>query len=188
MSRGAFGSKRSLAIAAAVTSAVVAAIAFAVSNGSQASPPPGTPVGGETPAAGTVTLGDLPEFAMLAWSWGVSNSGSTQVGGGAGAGKANIQDISLTRVTDATTVELLKAVTTGSHFATAVVTATQADGATLVLELENVLVSAVSLGGSGGENAKTENLTLNFAKVTWTHSDSLGNEESGSWDIAENAP
>ena len=40
--------------------------------------------------------GHKDEIDVLAWSWGVSNSGSAHVGGGAGAGKANIQDLSLT--------------------------------------------------------------------------------------------
>ena len=34
---------------------------------------------------------------ILAWSWGLSNSGTAHVGGGAGAGKVNVQDISVTK-------------------------------------------------------------------------------------------
>ena len=34
------------------------------------------------------------EIDVLAWSWGLSQSGSFHVGGGGGAGKANFQDIS----------------------------------------------------------------------------------------------
>jgi len=30
------------------------------------------------------------EIDVLAWSWGMSNSGSAHVGGGAGAGKVNV--------------------------------------------------------------------------------------------------
>jgi type VI secretion system secreted protein Hcp len=37
---------------------------------------------------------------VLAWSWGMSNSGTTHVGGGGGAGKASFQDISLTKYVD----------------------------------------------------------------------------------------
>jgi type VI secretion system secreted protein Hcp len=33
---------------------------------------------------------------VLAWSWGVSNSGSTHQGGGGGSGKVNVQDLSFT--------------------------------------------------------------------------------------------
>ena len=37
---------------------------------------------------------------LLAWSWGMSQSGSFHVGGGGGAGKANFQDISCTKWID----------------------------------------------------------------------------------------
>ena len=40
------------------------------------------------------------EIDVLAWSWGMSNSGSAHVGGGAGAGKANVQDLSFTKYID----------------------------------------------------------------------------------------
>ena len=35
------------------------------------------------------------EIDVLAWSWGLSNSGDTHTGGGGGAGKVNVQDFSL---------------------------------------------------------------------------------------------
>ena len=34
---------------------------------------------------------------VLAWSWGMSNSGTFHGSGGGGAGKANFQDISFTK-------------------------------------------------------------------------------------------
>ena len=34
---------------------------------------------------------------VLAWSWGLSNSGTTHQGGGGGGGKANVQDLSFTQ-------------------------------------------------------------------------------------------
>ena len=142
-------------IAGVVTSAVVAAIAFAASNGQ----------GAQANAAGQVQLGNAAAFPMLAYSWGASNSGSAHSGGGAGAGKANVQDISFTKTTGSTTVGLLTSVTTGSHYPTAVVTAALGGSATMVYELENVIVTSVSLGGSGAERSPLENITLNFAKV-----------------------
>ena len=47
------------------------------------------------------------EIAILAWSWGVSNSGSAHLGGGAGSGKVNIQDLSLTKYIDVATPDLV---------------------------------------------------------------------------------
>src|SRR3954465_11656960 len=56
------------------------------------------------------------EIDVLAWSWGMSNSGSAHVGGGAGAGKANVQDVSFTKYIDASSAALMLACCTGEHF------------------------------------------------------------------------
>jgi type VI secretion system secreted protein Hcp len=178
--RGALGRLGSLVIAGVVTSAVVAAIAFAA-NGQGA--------GQALPTAGQVKLGNDPAFPMLAYSWGVSNSGSSHVGGGAGAGKANLQDFSFTKATDSTTVGLLKSVTTGTHYADVVITAQLGGTATMVYELENVIVTSVSLSGSGSEKRPVESITLNFAKVKWTHTDEAGNvTPPGSFNVVTNTP
>ena len=108
------------------------------------------------------------EIDVLAWSWGVSNGGTLHIGGGGGAGKANFQDLSLTKWVDKSTPNLLKAVTTGKHIASATLTVRKAGEKPLeyiVIKLDDILVTSVSTGGSGGEDRLTENVTLNFAKV-----------------------
>jgi len=56
------------------------------------------------------------EIDVLAWSWGLSNSGSAHVGGGAGAGKCNVQDLSFTKYIDKTSPDLMLACCNGKHF------------------------------------------------------------------------
>ncbi|MGO9992906.1 MAG: Hcp family type VI secretion system effector [Steroidobacteraceae bacterium] len=107
---------------------------------------------------------------VLAWSWGVSNSGSAHTGGGMGAGKANFQDISFTKYVDLASPALMDSCAKGTHIPTAKLIVRKAGGASaleyLVFSLDNVLVSSYSTGGSGGEDRLTENVSLNFAKVT----------------------
>jgi len=112
------------------------------------------------------------EIDVLAWSWGMTQSGSFHVGGGGGAGKVNIQDISITKYIDAATPNLMKACAAGTHFGNALLTVRKAGGEQeeyLTIAMEKVLVSSVSTGGSGGEDRLTENVTLNFAKVHTTY-------------------
>ena len=59
------------------------------------------------------------DIDVLAWSWGMSNSGTAHMGGGAGAGKANIQDVSITKYVDASSAALMLACCTGEHIPTA---------------------------------------------------------------------
>jgi type VI secretion system secreted protein Hcp len=112
------------------------------------------------------------EIDILAWSWGISNSGTAHMGGGAGAGKANFQDISVTKYVDSASHALMLGCATGEHFATAKLTVRKA-GKTpieyIVIEMHEVMITSVSTGGSGGEDRLTENISLNFGKVTFTY-------------------
>lgn len=113
------------------------------------------------------------EIQILAWSWGASQSGSFAMGeGGAGAGKANIQDLSFTKYLDKTSPLLLKGVTTGAHLDKATLSMSKAGGEQadfLKIILESVMVTSYSTGGSGGEDMITENVTLTFAKISFEH-------------------
>jgi type VI secretion system secreted protein Hcp len=105
---------------------------------------------------------------VLAWSWGCSNSGSAHVGGGAGAGKVNVQDISFTKYIDSASTALMLACMKGTHYTKANLVVRKAGDNPLEylkIEMTEVLITSVSTGGSGGEDRLTENVTLNFAKV-----------------------
>ena len=110
---------------------------------------------------------------VLAWSWGMSNSGTFHTGGGGGAGKANFQDISVTKWVDNASAELMKYCANGDHFATAKLIVRKAGKTPLeyiVIEMEKVMITSVSTGGSGGEEQLTENISLNFAEVKYSYS------------------
>jgi type VI secretion system secreted protein Hcp len=135
------------------------------------------------------------EIDVLAWSWGASNSGSAHVGGGAGAGKANVQDLSFTKYIDKSTPDLLNACCTGKHFATAVLIVRKAGEKPLEyikITLYQVLITSVSTGGSGGEDRLTENVSLNFAKVKFEYVEQNAKGEKAAtpsmlYDVAENS-
>ena len=136
------------------------------------------------------------EIDVLAWSWGMSNSGSAQTGGGGGSGKVNVQDLSFTKYVDKASPKLMLACCNGKHYDEVLLTVRKAGEKPveyIKLKLTEVLVTAVSTGGSGGEDRLTENVTLNFAefKMDYTPQDSKGAAGTAipvSWDIAGNAP
>ena len=107
------------------------------------------------------------EIDVLAWSWGLSNSGDTHTGGGGGAGKVNVQDFSFTKYMDKSTPNLVQYGCSGKHFPSAELVVRKAGDKPLEywrLTMEDVLITSVSTGGSKGEDRLTENVTLNFAK------------------------
>ena len=134
------------------------------------------------------------EIDVLAWSWGASNSGSAHVGGGAGAGKVNVQDLSFTKYLDKSTPDLLLSTCNGKHWDQAVLVVRKA-GETpleyLKITMSEVLVTSLSQGGSGGEDRLTENVTLNFAKVKVEYVEQVAKGGKGAtppmgWNISEN--
>lgn len=131
---------------------------------------------------------------VLSWSWGMSNSGTTHSGGGSGAGKANFQDISLTKYIDKSSPLLMSRCAKGAHIP-AVTLYVRTVGKVPIeyvkIQLTNVLVTSISTGGSGGEDRLTENISLNFAKVELDYVPAKSNGTADSpiaiqWDIPGN--
>jgi type VI secretion system secreted protein Hcp len=133
------------------------------------------------------------EIDVLAWSWGMSNSG-TVVGGGGGAGKAHVQDFSFTKFVDLSTTDLMLDTLTGKHIPEAKLTVRKAGDKPLeylVITFKDVIVTSVSTGGSGGEDRLTENVSLNFAEVEVEYTPqkpdgTAGPSKKFTWNIAEN--
>ncbi|VDC32767.1 Hcp family type VI secretion system effector [Pseudogemmobacter humi] len=132
---------------------------------------------------------------VLAWSWGASNSGSAHMGGGQGAGKANVQDLSITKWVDLGSPDILKFVCLGTHIPEIVLIVRKAGGNPLeyiTITMSDCILTSVSTGGSGGEDRLTENVTINFAKVKMQYVEqkkdgSAGDKPDFTFDIAGNA-
>jgi type VI secretion system secreted protein Hcp len=143
----------------------------------------------------SVVKGFEDQIQVLSWSWGMSQSGTTHTAQGGGAGKVNVQDLTFTHNVDAASPNLVKACCTGEHFDTATLTMRKAGGTALeyvTLTLTEVIISSVSMGGSGGEDLLSENVSLNFAKFKYSYQpqDAKGAKKGGaieaSYDIAKN--
>jgi len=135
------------------------------------------------------------EIDVLSWSWGMSNAGSAHAGGGAGAGKVNVQDLKFTKWVDKATPKLALACCSGKHFKDATLVVRKAGEKPveyLKIKMDTVFISSISTGGSGGEDRLTENVTLNFSKVSLDYIPQDDKGASGTaipmiWDIATNA-
>ena len=134
------------------------------------------------------------EIDVLSWSWGMSNAGSAHAGGGAGAGKVNVQDLTFTKWVDKATPTLSLACCSGKHFKDATLVVRKAGEKPveyLKIKMDTVFISSISTGGSGGEDRLSENVTLNFSKVSL---DYVPQDDKGApgtpipmtWDIATN--
>jgi type VI secretion system secreted protein Hcp len=136
------------------------------------------------------------QIQLLAWSWGMSQSGTTHDGSGSGAGKVSVQDLSFTHYVDASTPTLMLACCKGSHYPEATITMRKAGGDPLpylTVKLTDLIITSVSTGSSSGEDRQTENVTLNFGafEVSYQPQDNKGAKKGGAitvkYDIAKNA-
>jgi len=136
------------------------------------------------------------EIDVLAWSWGMSQSGTMHAGGGGGGGKVAIQDLSVTKFVDKSSSPLMAACSQGNQYKEAKLVVRKAGGKEpleyLIINMSDVIITSVSTGGSGGEDRLTENVTLNFSqvKVEYQPQKPDGSKDGGvikyGWDIAAN--
>lgn len=147
------------------------------------------------PGESTVA-GHVGQVDVLAWSWGMSNPGTTHGTTGTGPAKANFQDLSLTKYVDKSSPLLMLHSANGTLISTVTLYVENANGTAkpaqiIKIVLSNVLVTSVSSGGSGGEDRLTENITLNFSKIEYDYSPlnpdgSAGTPITFAWDIQKN--
>ena len=134
------------------------------------------------------------EIDVLAWSWGMTQSGSMHMGPGGGAGKVTIQDLSFTKYVDSSSPVLMLRCCDGKGIEECTLVVRKAGGTPVEyvkIVMTGCIIGSVSTGGSGGEDRITENVVLNFAKVnvTYTGQDNTGAataEVVMGWDIEHN--
>ena len=136
------------------------------------------------------------EIDVLAWNWGLTQSGTTHIGKGGGGGKVNVQDITLTKYVDLASNDLIKRCTNGEHLEHGELIVRKSGGTAPVeyfrIKMENIMITSYSTGGQkDGLDRIQETLPLNFGKfeVLYTlqeDSGASGAETLAGWDIAEN--
>lgn len=134
------------------------------------------------------------EIDIQSWSWGMSQMGTHGFGGGGGAGKVSVADMHFSKLVDKASPALALHCCNGKHIKKGKLIVRKAGENPLeylTVELEDILVSHVSTGGSQGEDRLTENFTLNFAKfkleyIPQTDSGAGGKRSEAKWDIPAN--
>ena len=107
------------------------------------------------------------EIEVLSFSWGVANAGSMGYGSGGGEGKATFHDLSFTHKIDKASPVLMQACATGVHLKDGTITVRKAGKGQqefLVIKMNDVIITSVTHGSSGGDGA-SENVSIAFAKV-----------------------
>jgi len=134
------------------------------------------------------------EIELMSFTWGASQSGTAGYGGGAGAGRVNMQDFTCTKRFDKATPKLMLACCNGKHIPKALVTVRKAGEEQqeyLKITFSDVLVSSLEAGGSGGDEIPLESLALNYGKIELEYKEqkidgTLGGTIKAHWDVKAN--
>jgi len=106
------------------------------------------------------------EIHIESFSWGMNQTGAHATGGGGGAGKVSVHDISITKFVDKSSPALMLSCCNGKHIPNGLITVRKAGDKPLEylkIKLVDILISGVQSAGHGSD-LLTENVTLNFAK------------------------
>jgi type VI secretion system secreted protein Hcp len=158
-----------LVLVVLVASAAVAALAFGSSTRLERTAAP--------PASVHLTIAGLPTMNVQSFSWKVTNTISFgSASGGAGAGKANFSDITLTVPVDSSLPALSIAVARGDVFQKALLTDTWTNATGNLVGLRdgftNVYITSVeqdSGSGGPGSGGPTATVTLKAEQSGWSY-------------------
>lgn len=106
------------------------------------------------------------EIEVHSWSWGESQPGTFAMGGGGGAGKVAMNDLTFMCTTGKASPKLMAACATGQHIKEATLTARKAGGGQqdyFTIKLSDVMVSTYQIAGSS--EVPIDSVSLNFAKI-----------------------
>jgi type VI secretion system secreted protein Hcp len=135
------------------------------------------------------------EIEIMSFNWGAANVGSGNVGTGSGTGKVSVQDLTISKYMDKSSVPLFVACCTGKHIPTLTLTARRAGGEKQVeyciIKATEVYVSAFNNSGSDPNMLAQESVSFNFAKIELKYTPqkedgSAAAAINGGWDIKIN--
>lgn len=134
------------------------------------------------------------EIDVLAWSWGLSQPQGTQAGSGARAVTPNFQDLSIQKLTDIASPLLVAATARGTNISDATLTVRKTSKVPqeyLVLQMQNVIVTSMTMQETKTEDRPQESLMIKFERidVKYTPFKADGtkqNQVSVTWDLTTN--
>jgi type VI secretion system secreted protein Hcp len=132
------------------------------------------------------------EIEVLAWSWGASHPDAVHSGGGTGAGKVAVHDLSISKHFDVASPALLLACCQGTHIPEATLTVRKSAPSFefCTIAMKDVLITSLNMSADEpGGIWDSVSLTFGQVKVTYTPSSETGKARalvSAGWDLKQN--
>ena len=110
------------------------------------------------------------EIQLLSYSWGGSQTTSVAGTGGSGAGKVDLSDLSIMKYLDKASSPIFKALVSGTHIKTGVLSAVKAGSSGkpfLKISLEELFVTSLQISGSS--EIPTESVSFSYNKIKYEY-------------------
>lgn len=135
------------------------------------------------------------EIQIESFSFGVSNAGSFNTGGGS-AGKAQFNDFHFVMATSKASPKLLVACASGQHIKDGLLSVRKAGTSQLDYikwTFTDLLISSYQTGGSSGDVVPSDQVSISFAKIEIDYTEqnadgSAGPVTHGGWDLKGDKP
>jgi type VI secretion system secreted protein Hcp len=112
------------------------------------------------------------QIEVLSFTFGVSQTGNNQSGGGGGAGKAQFSDLTVTKPLDSASPSLMLACSKGTHLHKAElhIVATNSDGFAArgdfaIYQMSDITIDAVRQMGDEHAGRPMEEISINFGRL-----------------------
>jgi type VI secretion system secreted protein Hcp len=122
------------------------------------------------------------EIDVLSWSWGISQTGAMNAGGGGGAGKANFSDLSFMHAFDKASPVLMKACATGEHFDAATLVSRKAGKGQqdyLIVKMKEVFITSIQPSGSSEHPMESVSMAFSHVDVEYKPQKADGSLDAG---------
>jgi type VI secretion system secreted protein Hcp len=138
----------------------------------------------------SIVDGHKDEIDVVSWSWGITQTGSSHVGSGGGAGAADVHDLTITKYVDKASPNIAAFCYTGAPVPKeTVLTCIKVGGGTpdkpnkvefiKVTMSGIVMISSFSPAGSGSDERFTETITIHFSQVQYEYTVQKDKNEKG---------
>ncbi|TCJ20397.1 type VI secretion system tube protein Hcp [Parasulfuritortus cantonensis] len=133
------------------------------------------------------------EIELMSWSWGESNSATIgSATGGAGAGRVQMQDFTVSKVVDKSSVNLMKTCAIGDHIDSIILVGRKAGKEQqeyFKITFTECMVTSYSVSASG--DTPMESVSFAFSKIEMIYKPqkkdgSLGGDIKASYDLITN--
>ena len=137
------------------------------------------------------------EIEVASFSWGLSRQRATSTGGGAGASKADFQDLHVVTNVSQASPQLVLASAAGRHIETAILTCRKVSGGTqqdfLKYTLSDVLVASYHTDGQAEDSVPVDEVSFTYAQIKVEYrpqrpDGSLGAPITAGWNVKTNEP